>query len=144
MTQNNDDNEGQKPVPYDVGYKKPPKHTQFQPGHRGGNRKGRHKNGEGNLATAVQRAAGKVLAVDSAGKKIKMQAREYVATGIVNRAAKGNAKDIALLAKLDNAPIAPSPPSENHLAPPVQASKTIEEASASYHAALQRTRSSDE
>lgn len=140
MTQNNDD---QKPG-YEIGYKRPPKHTQFQPGHTGGNRKGRPKKSSGNLASSVQAAGGKAVTVDKNGQKIRMPMRDVIASGIATRAAKGNAKDVALFAKLDKAPVASLQTAEKPVTSPMQASRTVEEASAAYYAALQRAKNPDE
>src|ERR671921_152968 len=52
--------------PYEVGYKKPPEHTRFQPG-TSGNPKGRQK-GVNNLATDIKNALASKITVRSGGK----------------------------------------------------------------------------
>ncbi|GHC08897.1 DUF5681 domain-containing protein [Thermomonas carbonis] len=75
---------------YDVGYRKPPKSSQFQKG-RSGNPKGRPK-GTLNLATAFNRALSEKIEVVENGRKRKMTKLEVAVTAMVNRAVKGDAK----------------------------------------------------
>lgn len=73
---------------YKVGYKSPPKHSQFQPG-RSGNPKGRPK-GSKNWSTIMAAAADRRRSIGVAGKKVRMSGREAVAEQLVIGAIKGD------------------------------------------------------
>lgn len=75
---------------YDVGYRKPPKATQFAKG-VSGNPKGRPK-GTLNLATALNRALSEQIEVTENGRKRRMSKLDVAIKGLVNRAVKGDAK----------------------------------------------------
>lgn len=94
MTQDNDDAEGHKP-PYEVGYKKPPKHTQFQPGHRRENRNGRRK-GSKNFDTAFENACKMTRHITIDGQRKKLSSEELIALQIVNKAVAGDMKALAI------------------------------------------------
>lgn len=133
MTQHSDDEEKD----YKVGYKNPPKHTQFQPGHSLGNRKGRPK-GARNLSTAVHEASNKTVLAHDGHRQRKMPKREIIATRLVNKAAEGDPKAVALVAQLDNTPVLPDAPQKKTLA--LQKSKSDEESSATYLATIKRAK----
>jgi hypothetical protein len=78
-----------------VGYGKPPKHTQFQPG-KSGNPKGRPK-GSKNFATVIQDELERRVVVTEDGRRRKITKREAVAKQLVNRAAGGDPKAIPVL-----------------------------------------------
>lgn len=77
-------------APYKVGYKCPPKHSQFKPG-QCGNPKGRPK-GSFNWATILGMAASRRRTIGVAGKKVRMSGREAVAEQLVIAAIKGDPK----------------------------------------------------
>jgi hypothetical protein len=79
----------------EVGYGKPPKHTQFVKG-QSGNPKGRPK-GSRNFATVIQDELKKRVAVTEDGKRKKITKREAVAKQLVNKAAAGDHRAIPIL-----------------------------------------------
>ncbi len=83
---------------YKVGYKKPPKHSQFQPGSQG-NAKGRPK-GSKNLTTIVTNAINEKVAVTENGKRKMVSKLEVAVKQLVNKAAGGDQKAIMQLLPL--------------------------------------------
>lgn len=75
---------------YDVGYGKPPTHSQFQKG-QSGNPKGRPK-GSLNLATALNRALKEKVTVVENGHRRTLTKLDVAIKGLVNRAVTGDAK----------------------------------------------------
>lgn len=73
--------------PYKVGYKCPPKHTQFKAGPHGP-RKGRPK-GSKNWSTIMAEAASRRRTIGVGGKKVRMSGSEAVAEQTVIKAIKG-------------------------------------------------------
>ena len=71
-----------------VGYKRPPKHSQFKKG-RSGNPKGRPK-GRKNLSNALEDILGETVPVTVAGRVTRMGLNEALVSSAVNRALKGN------------------------------------------------------
>lgn len=94
MTQDNDDTKSHKPL-YEVGYKKPPKHTQFQPGHKRGNRKGRRK-GSKNFDTAFEEASKMTRRLMIDGHLKQLSNEELIALQIVNKSAAGDPKMLVI------------------------------------------------
>ena len=85
------DNEGD----YQVGYGKPPRHTQFQRG-QSGNPRGRPA-GSKNLATLVSEALNEwVIVVENGGRR-KISKREAIIKQLVNRSAKADWRAIKIL-----------------------------------------------
>ncbi len=86
--------------PDEVGYKKPPKNTQFPPGETG-NPKGRPKKVKEKsfLDDAAAELEAKVLITEN-GIKTKVTKTEFVAKNLVNRALKKDPKALALIIKL--------------------------------------------
>jgi uncharacterized protein DUF5681 len=80
---------------YEIGYRKPPRQTQFQPG-RSGNLKGRPR-GAKNFAVAIDQELGATVIVTENGRRRKLSKREVIAKRVVNRAAEGDLKAVPLL-----------------------------------------------
>lgn len=80
---------------YPVGYKKPPRHTQFKPG-ISGNTQGRPK-GAKNFATVIEKELRARIEVTENGKRKRISKREAIAKQTVNRAAAGDAKATSTL-----------------------------------------------
>ncbi len=83
---------------YNVGYKKPPRHSQFQPG-RSGNPKGRPKAAKG-MHTLVRDTLTEKVAVRTANGTKKISRIEAVLQKTVEQAMKGNPRALAELIKL--------------------------------------------
>ncbi len=78
-----------------VGYKKPPRHSQFKPG-VSGNAKGRPK-GAFNFATVIEQELRARIEVTENGKRKRISKREAIAKQTVNRAAAGDPKATSTL-----------------------------------------------
>ena len=83
---------------YPVGYKKPPRHSQFKPG-QSGNPHGRPK-GSRNIRTHVQRLLDAPILVKEDGKTRKISRAEAIAIQFVNMAARGEPKGLAAVMNL--------------------------------------------
>lgn len=83
------------PTDVPVGYKRPPRVTQFKPG-RSGNPKGRPR-GARNFATALEQELRSSVAVNENGKRCKISKRDAIAKQLVNKAASGDARAIPIL-----------------------------------------------
>ena len=75
---------------YDVGYKKPPKHTQWKEG-QSGNEKGRPP-GAKNVKTLLGEALNQQVTVTEDGRRRSMSKAELMAMQLANRAAQGDAR----------------------------------------------------
>ncbi len=84
---------------FDVGYKKPPRHTRFQKG-VSGNPRGRPSDSR-NTATIFNDESDARITVTENGKALRLSKRELVLKGVVNKAAKGEPKAVATFLKLD-------------------------------------------
>ena len=96
--QTNLSTEENQPTPepeYDVGFKRPPKHTQFQPG-QSGNSKGRPK-GSRNFNTVIEQELNAVVSITERGKVKQVRKREIIAKQVVNKAAAGDLKATGML-----------------------------------------------
>lgn len=80
---------------YKVGYRRPPRHTQFQPG-QSGNKKGRPKKSKG-LEDLIERELDKKIKVKEDGKVKSTTKREALVTQLVNGAIKGDTKPLQLV-----------------------------------------------
>lgn len=75
---------------YAVGYKKPPRHSQFQKGHSG-NPRGRPK-GTPNFRTALDTALKEQVAVNEGGRRSQISKLEAMVKQLVNKAVGGDAR----------------------------------------------------
>ena len=80
---------------YEVGYGKPPRHTQFEPG-RSGNPRGRPA-GSNNLSSLLSRALDEPVIVVENGRRRRIAKRRAIVTQFVNQSAKGDLKAIQIL-----------------------------------------------
>lgn len=80
---------------YDVGYKKPPRQTQFKKG-TSGNPKGRPK-GSLNFSTFIERELGAKVTVNENGVRKRISKKHAIAKQLVNKAAGGDHKVIPIL-----------------------------------------------
>lgn len=92
------DGERHAPACYEVGYRKPPLHTRFQPG-RSGNPKGRPKAAKG-LKTIARETLTQKVAVRTATGEKKMSRIEALLHKTAELAMKGNARALAEVLKL--------------------------------------------
>jgi Family of unknown function (DUF5681) len=81
--------------PFEVGYGKPPKHTQFAKG-KSGNPRGRGK-GVRNFATEIQEELNSSVPITENGKRKRITKRKAIAKQLVNKAAGGDQKAIPVL-----------------------------------------------
>ena len=85
---------------FEVGDRRPPKHSRFKPG-VSGNPKGRPK-GSINLRTRVTQQLRKAVTVTRNGRPVKMCKADLIAHQIVDTAAKGDLKAAVLAVRLDD------------------------------------------
>ena len=85
---------------YEVGNKRPPKHTRFRPG-LSGNPRGRPK-GSVNLRTRVAQQLRQPVTVTRNGRPVRMRKGDLIALQIVDAAAKGDLKAAMLAMRLDD------------------------------------------
>ncbi len=83
---------------YDVGYKKPPKHTQFQPG-QSGNPNGRPK-GTQNLATDLEEELSAKILVTEGGKQQQTTKQRAMLKTLFAKALKGETRAASVLINL--------------------------------------------
>ena len=80
---------------YEVGYRKPPRHSRFKKGHSG-NPKGR-PNGSKNAATLLKEALHEEVVVNENGRRRKVTKLEAAMKQLANRAAAGDHRSLQLL-----------------------------------------------
>ena len=80
---------------YTVGYKKPPRHTQFKPG-ESGNRKGRPKQGE-TFADVITKQVRKKVTVSTGNIVRKVPMLVAIAMKHISKAAGGDPKSTAIV-----------------------------------------------
>ncbi len=85
----------------EVGYRKPPKRTQFKPG-RSGNPKGRPKRPTG-LEDQVERELAQKITVREGGKSQKLSKREVVAKQLVKKAMEGDVRALRAIMTMPSA-----------------------------------------
>jgi hypothetical protein len=78
-----------------VGYRRPPKHTQFAKG-RSGNPNGRPK-GSKNFGLVIEEELNTKIPINENGKRKSITKRQAVAKQLVNKAASGDSKAIPIL-----------------------------------------------
>ena len=83
---------------YEVGYKRPPKNTQFQPG-QSGNPKGRPK-GTRNLATDLAEELEQKILITEGGKQQWTTKQQAVIKTLIAKAVKGETRAADVLIKL--------------------------------------------
>lgn len=83
---------------YDVGYGKPPKHTQFKKG-QSGNPKGRPKRSR-NLHTLIREELETPVILQENGKQIKTTKAAAMTKRLVNKALNGDARSIQTLLRM--------------------------------------------
>jgi len=86
---------GKKDNDDEVGYRKPPRHSQFTPG-RSGNPKGRPR-GSRNASTLLDEALKERVTVSENGRRRKVTKLEVILKQLVNTAAKGDHRATRLL-----------------------------------------------
>lgn len=82
---------------YEVGYRKPPKHTRFKKG-RSGNPKGQPR-GRKNMSTILKDVLGRKVVVRQDGQERRVPFREAFIHRLVGRALEGNTRDMIALMK---------------------------------------------
>jgi hypothetical protein len=75
---------------YEVGYKKPPVHTRFQPGNRA-NRKGRAKGGR-NLKSDLFEELGERITLTEGDRKVRISKQRALLKALVVKGIKGDAR----------------------------------------------------
>ncbi|WP_152997683.1 DUF5681 domain-containing protein [Methylobacterium sp. GXS13] len=75
---------------YEIGYRRPPRHTQFKPG-TSGNRRGRPRRSK-NIDTLFEQHLDRLVTVTRDGRKVRVSVREVVVMNIVKAAANGDAR----------------------------------------------------
>ncbi len=83
---------------YEVGYRKPPKHTRFQPG-QSGNPRGRPK-GTKNLKTDLMEELGEKIVIREGDQSRRVSKQRAVVKTLVARTLKGDARAATLLTSM--------------------------------------------
>jgi hypothetical protein len=82
---------------YDVGYGRPPKHSQFKPG-RSGNPKGRPPKSK-NVDTLIKSELDATVTIKEGGRELRITKREAIVKQFVNSALKGDPRKLLLMLK---------------------------------------------
>jgi hypothetical protein len=88
----------EKGQPYDIGYRKPPRHSQFKPG-QSGHPQGRPRNAK-NASTIVREALTAKVTLTENGRARSMSKLEVSVTQLANKAAGGDLKAIGMVIDL--------------------------------------------
>ena len=83
---------------YEVGYKKPPKHTRFKPG-RAGNPKGRPK-GSKNFKTELMEELHERIPIKENGANLKVSKQRAMLKSVTAKAVRGDTRAAMLIANL--------------------------------------------
>ena len=89
------DPKSSKPPDYAIGYRRPPRHTRFQPG-RSGNPKGRPK-GTKNFSTFFSEELAQPVTLTENGRRRRMPKRQALAKQVINKALSNDPKAAALV-----------------------------------------------
>ncbi|MGB0125749.1 MAG: DUF5681 domain-containing protein, partial [Silvibacterium sp.] len=81
---------------FSIGYKKPPRHTQFKPG-QSGNRRGRPKKKATTFAESIERELNTWITVNEGGKQRRITKFQAIAKQQTNKAVHGDLKATALV-----------------------------------------------
>lgn len=101
---------------YDVGYKRPPRHSQFQKG-RSGNPAGRPKRAR-NTSTLLQEELDRLVTITELGRQTTISKRDAFIKSLVARAIKGDARaGTQLLKAIEAFEPAPAVPASKRLGP---------------------------
>ena len=106
---------------FKVGYKKPPRQTQFKPG-KSGYPAGRPKKKTTTLAEEIEKELNMQIDVVEGGKRRRITKRQAIAKQHINKAVNGDLKAIALIMRAGNSK--ESEQSDN-LSPVLQAMRSI-------------------
>ncbi len=90
---------------YEVGYGRPPKHTQFKKG-QSGNPKGRKKDARG-LKTDLRAELGQRVEITENGKQVNLTKQQLMVKQLAAKAVKGDIRAISKLADLAIALLGP-------------------------------------
>jgi hypothetical protein len=91
----------------DIGYKRPPKHTQFKKG-QSGNPKGRPRKKTGNdFISLIISVLDEKICISEGGQKRSISKKEALIRSLYNKALNGDAKSIALMLQLINKEVTP-------------------------------------
>ncbi len=85
-------------MPYEIGYKRPPKSAQFAKG-KSGNPKGRPK-GSKNFLTVLEKELGQSISVNENGRKKKMTRLEAMVKRLVGAALQGDQRSLLTLVEV--------------------------------------------
>ena len=85
-------------MPYEIGYKRPPKSGQFAKG-KSGNPKGRPK-GSKNFLTVLEKELGQSISVNENGRKKKMTRLEAMVKRLVAAALQGDQKSLLTMVEV--------------------------------------------
>ena len=89
---------GKKRRDYEVGYRKPPRHTRFRKG-QSGNPRGR-SSGSKNLSTLLSEALNEPVTVTENGRRRKVSKREAIIKQLVNQSANGDWRAVKMLLEI--------------------------------------------
>lgn len=81
-----------------VGYKRPPRHTQFKPG-QSGNPNGRPK-GTRNLDTDLEEELSEKIVVNEGGRRLEISKQRSILKSLVSKALKGDTRAASILVNL--------------------------------------------
>jgi hypothetical protein len=82
---------------YEVGYGRPPNHSQFKPG-RSGNAKGRPPKSK-NVDTLIKSELDATVTIKEGGRELRITKREAIVKQFVNSALKGDPRKLLLMLK---------------------------------------------